>query len=170
MSPSPGIQHQDLSINLAREFSIFFKGKKCRPFAAPLDVKLSERDIVQPDLLVVCNPQQFKGTHIEGTPRLLVEIVSPSSESRDRLLKMKLYEKYGVGEYWVVTPYPPLVEIFVLEAGRFHLHSGGSVNDIVSSPAFPGLKLKLSELFDLHYTEEERKIFEVREPPSKYST
>ena len=58
MSPSHGYRHQDVSMHLSGAFFNYFKGKKCRPFTAPLDVKLSQAGIVQPDLLVVCDPQQ----------------------------------------------------------------------------------------------------------------
>lgn len=66
-------------------------------------------------------------------------------------------------------PYPPLVEIFRLEGGRYHLHSGGTRQDVISSPLFPGLTLRLAEVFDLQYTAEEMAIFEVRELPATYS-
>lgn len=169
MSPSPGIRHQDIVINMARELSLFFKGKTCRPFTAPLDVKLSEYDVVQPDLMVVCEPKQFQGTHIEGAPRLVVEIASPSSVSHDRLAKMRLYQLAGVEEYWIVTPYPPMVEIFRLESGHYHLHAGGTQKDSIASAVFPDLKLNLAEVFDIAYTAEEMKIFEVRESPARYA-
>lgn len=169
MAPSPGFRHQDVSMKLSSVLSNHFKGKDCRPFAAPFDVKLSDDDVVQPDLMVVCDPDQIKDTHVEGAPKLLIEIVSPSSESFDRIAKMRLYEKFGVSEYWIVTPYPPLLEIYQLDdSKRFHLHSGGSIQDVVASPSFPDLEVNLSELFDLPYTEEERKIFKVKESPAKY--
>jgi len=169
MSPSPGVRHQALATRIGGVFSGFFKGKNCRPFVAPLDVKLSEHDVVQPDLLVVCDPAQIKDTHIEGAPTLVVEIVSPSSEKQDRLAKMKLYERFGIKEYWIVTPYPPLLEIHTLESGRLSLHSGGSLGEKISSPTFPHLEIDLTEVFDLPFTEEERKIFVVKEPPAKYA-
>jgi Uma2 family endonuclease len=80
-------------MKLSAELERFFRNSSCRPFAAPFDVKLSKEDIVQPDLMVVCDPEQIKETHIEGAPKLVIEIVSPASESFDRLAKMKLYER-----------------------------------------------------------------------------
>ena len=146
----------------------FFKGKRCRPFAAPLDVKLSDVDVVQPDLIVVCDPSQFKGTHIEGAPALVVEILSPSSISHDRLAKMRLYQQAGVGEYWIITPFPPLVEIFRLESARYYMHSGGVIGDVIRSPSFPELTVDLADLFNVPYGADEMKTFEVKESPGAY--
>ena len=68
MSPSPSFKHQDIATELSHLFRAHFKGKKCRPVAAPLDVKLSEHDVVQPDLMIICDPSQIKETHIAAPP------------------------------------------------------------------------------------------------------
>ncbi len=167
MSPSPGGRHQLVSGELHRQFANFFRGKPCVALAAPLDVKLSETDIVQPDLLVVCDRTRIRDTHVEGPPTLVVEIVSPSSEWRDRFLKAKLYERFGIREYWIATPYPPLIEIFAMDdSGRYRLHTGGTVGDTVTGIAFPELTVRCDEVFAMPYTEDERRIFTVREPPT----
>lgn len=84
---------------------------------------------------------------------------------------MKLYEKFGVAEYWIVTTYPPLIEIYALDdSGRFRLYSGGTLGDTIESPAFSGLEIKLDEVFDIPYTEDEMRIFRVKEPPAKYES
>src|SRR5262245_54809384 len=106
MSPSPATRHQRISIALSSALFSHFRGKRCQPFEAPMDVKLSDEDIVQPDILVVCDPNQVKTTHIEGAPALVVEILSPSSLAHDRVRKMNLYARFGVPELWIVTPYP----------------------------------------------------------------
>ena len=169
MSSSPGGRHQLVSGELHRQFANFFRGKPCVALAAPLDVKLSETDIVQPDLLVVCDRTRIRDSHVEGPPTLAVEIVSPSSEWRDRFLKAKLYERFGIREYWIVTPYPPLIEVFFLgDSGRYHLHAGGTLGDTVAGLAFPDLTIDCDALFAMSYTEAERQIFKVREAPGAY--
>lgn len=79
----------------------------CEVFASPLDVRL-DRDnytMVQPDLLVICSPQDYLHMKcLEGAPDLAVEILSPSTRSKDMILKLYKYEKAGVREYWIVDP------------------------------------------------------------------
>jgi Uma2 family endonuclease len=111
MSPSPMARHQLVSGELQRQMMNYLKGKRCRLLNAPMDVVLSEENVVQPDLLVVCEPEKITRTHIAGAPTLVVEILSDSSAARDRLLKLGLYARYGVAEYWIVTPWPSLVEV-----------------------------------------------------------
>ncbi len=114
MSPAPILRHQMISIELSAQMQIQFRGKKCKVFVAPTDVKLSEYDVVQPDLLVVCDKNKMKRTHIEGAPTLIIEILSPSTSIHDRMHKMNLYAASGVKEVWLVTPYPALVEVYLL--------------------------------------------------------
>src|SRR5690348_5789663 len=66
MSPSPTSRHQHICLQLSTQMNLCFRSKKCRVFPSPMDVKLSDTNVVQPDVLVVCNPQQIKPTHIEG--------------------------------------------------------------------------------------------------------
>ena len=81
MSPGPTSRHQIISSALHAQMYAYFTGKPCRVLAAPMDVRLSDEDVVQPDLLVVCRPDQLTRTHIEGAPTLVVEILSASSTS-----------------------------------------------------------------------------------------
>jgi Uma2 family endonuclease len=74
MSPAPTIKHQSVAGQLYAMIVQRLRGKPCRPFIAPTDVKFSEFDVVQPDILVVCDPNKITRTHIEGAPDLVVEI------------------------------------------------------------------------------------------------
>ena len=96
MSPSPTARHQIVQTKLARRLDEFFDVAPCRVIVSPMDVKLSETDVVQPDVLVVCKPKQIKRTHIEGGPTLVVEILSESSALHDRTTKMQVYARYGI--------------------------------------------------------------------------
>lgn len=170
MSPSPTSRHQLITGEMYRQMANFFKGKSCRALTAAMDVRLSDEDVVQPDLLVVCDPQQIKRTHIEGAPSLVVEITSDSSTRRDRLLKLNLYARSGVKEYWIVTPWPSLVEVLLLEGSRYVVHNVFDKDQTLVSPSFPGLQIELSEVFDFPLEPGEEPPV-VHEPPApRYRT
>src|SRR5512138_3388422 len=79
MTPAPTTGHQRISRELGRIVVSFFRGKTCEPFFAPTDVVLDDRNIVQPDMLVVCDPSKVTEKNIQGAPDLVVEILSPST-------------------------------------------------------------------------------------------
>ncbi len=108
---SPSLHHQTLVGNLHVMLRERFKGKPCRVLLSPFDVKLSEQDIVQPDLLVVCVESKLRKGHVDGPPDLVIEVISPGSERQDRVRKLNLYAKAGVREYWIFHPVPPLAEV-----------------------------------------------------------
>jgi len=169
MSPAPSTRHQLISGNLFRELSNYFKGKKCQVFPAPTDVKLSDTDIVQPDILVVCNLDQIKISYIENAPSLIIEILSPYTEMHDRVRKMRLYAKYGVKEYWIVTPFPSLIEVFLLKNNKYILNQAYAKNELLLSVTFKKLSIELSDIFTFPLKPEEEKIFlRIKEPPAEY--
>nr|XP_061803731.1 uncharacterized protein slr1290-like [Nerophis lumbriciformis] len=167
MSPSPTSRHQAIALDLGAWMAQHFKDKTCRPLISPMDVKLSDHDVVQPDLLVVCNPSQIRPTHIEGAPALVVEILSPSSTRHDRVRKLGLYARSGVSEYWLIQPYPALVEVLQLDGEGYRIAGVYTEADRLQSPSFPELTLDLAEIFTLPVLPEEL-IDEVREsaPPA----
>lgn len=144
---SPSVLHQDVVLALALRLSPQFQGGACRLYTAPLDVKLSENDLVQPDLFVVCQPHQNKGGYIDGAPRLIVEVLSPSTQRHDRIRKLELYGKSAVEECWLVTPHPFMVEVYTNQGGVFARVCAASETDAFRSQAFPELRLDLAELF-----------------------
>ena len=166
MSPSPGSRHQAVSFRLSYALEAYFRGKQCRPFAAPLDVKLSEADAVQPDLLVVCDPAQIKRTHVEGAPALVVEILSPCTEGHDRGRKLELYARSGVAEYWLVSPFPSYVEVLSLDGPGYRVWRVFQREDILRSKLFPGLEVNLPEVFDFPLEPEELELSRPRTGPA----
>ncbi len=145
---SPTVRHQELSMRLSVVMGPFFKGKPCRLFAAPLDVVLSEDTVVQPDLLVVCDPKKITGACVRGAPDLVIEILSPSSASYDRLLKFKRYADAGVKEYWIVSLDLATVEIFTLDGGSFRLDDGFMQQERLRSALFPELAFDMADVFE----------------------
>jgi Uma2 family endonuclease len=168
MSPASLNRHQLVCGALFVGLSLHLRGKPCRPLISPSDVKLSDLDVVQPDILVVCDPKQFKGTHIEGPPALVVEVLSPSSELYDRGRKLELYARFGVKEVWLVMPYPSGVEVLVLDQGGYRIHKLYRRQDTLLSPSFPELRLPLQDVFDFPLAPEEV-ILEVKESPAPYT-
>jgi len=147
MSPSPGSWHQQIAGELYVALKSFLRHKPCRVFIAPLDVRLSADDIVQPDLLVVCDTQQIKSTHIAGPPALVIEILSPATLQHDRLRKVNLYARCGIQEYWLVTTYPGLVEVLALVDGSYRIAGTYAPEDTLRSKVLPGLELPLEPIF-----------------------
>jgi Uma2 family endonuclease len=148
MTPAPSIRHQEISGYLYSLLAQFFKGRDCKPFYAPTDVVFDEQNIVQPDLLVVCDKNKITEKNIQGAPDLVVEILSPSTAVKDKREKRALYERFGVREYLIVYPAEELMEHFVLSDGRYGTAEVFGWDEILSLAIFPELALNLWEVFD----------------------
>ncbi len=130
VNSSPSTQHQHVSKRL--QYQLYTKIELAGLgvlYDAPIDVQLSEFDIVQPDLVIVLNEniRRITPTKIKVAPHLVVEILSPSTSGNDRTLKKDLYERSGVSEYWIVDPFEQQVEQWVLRNGKFTLEPGSNV-------------------------------------------
>ncbi|NCD34897.1 MAG: Uma2 family endonuclease, partial [Spartobacteria bacterium] len=167
MSPSPSCEHQDIVLSLGTKIKNALIGKTCTTFIAPMDVKLSEEDVVQPDLLVVCDPKQIK-QYIEGAPALIIEILSPSSLRHDRMVKTALYAKFGIKEYWIVTPFPCMVEIYLLQGEHYALWNTFGNEDTLTSPSFPDLQIDLNDVFAFTLEQHAEEMAVVNESPATY--
>ncbi len=127
MSPAPDLAHQDVAGEIYFQIRQALQGKPCRAFIAPVDVRLPKHDeaddqidtVVQPDLFVVCNSNKLDKRGVRGAPDWIVEVLSPSTASRDQITKRNLYERHGVGEYWLVHPVDRVLTIYRLENGEY---------------------------------------------------
>lgn len=107
---SPTISHQKIVGEIYVQLHNYLKGKKCQAFVSPLDVCLSgvrkpnkEYNVVQPDILVVCDENKITDNMgIQGAPDLVIEVLLPTSKKHDTFLKYNLYQYYGVKEYWII--------------------------------------------------------------------
>ena len=148
-SPTP--RHQEVSAELNDLLRTYIKQNKLgRVYYAPIDVFLDGYNTVQPDLLLVLANQSAIVTKngIEGTPSLIIEIISPTSVFRDRVVKKQVYEQFGVQEYWIVDPLDELVEIYSLDNSRYNLLSAASTNEgALVSNLLPGLVIDVNVLF-----------------------
>ena len=123
MSPSTSTNHSRIASNITMLFKMYLKGKKCEVFQDNIDLHLSEKDIVIPDMMVVCNKGVVRSDGIYGAPNLIVEILSPSTAKKDKGKKKILYEKYSISEYWIVSPEEMSVEVNVLKEGKYEIEN-----------------------------------------------
>ncbi|MDN5332307.1 MAG: hypothetical protein PWP45_1532 [Tepidanaerobacteraceae bacterium] len=156
MQAAPAWQHQAVVLELARQFADYLRGKSCMVFTAPFDLRLPEenekdedtKNVLQPDIVVICNKEGLKGTGYYGIPDLIIEVTSPSTSRKDRLLKFNKYEKVGVKEYWIVDPDGKFVSVFTLQEnkryGRPELYSD---KDKIKVSIFPDLVIDLEPVF-----------------------
>jgi Uma2 family endonuclease len=133
VNPAPGTYHQLVSGRLYVQLSNAIASPGLgEVYPTPIDVQLSEHDVVQPDLVVVLEARRtiVTPTKIKGAPDLVVEILSPSTAETDRTQKLHLYERAGVPEYWIVDPEEHVVEQYVLREGAYAL-AGSQDRDLV---------------------------------------
>lgn len=154
MSPAPSFRHQEIVAELTTQLVTHLRGKTCRAVASPLDVLLpgeGEDDeevttVVQPDLVVICDPSKIRNFGIRGAPDLVVEVLSPGSTTRDEMLKKDLYQHHGVREYWIVDPQARNIKVYHLEGSRYkaaQIHRGAGLRSVV----LPSFELDWSLLF-----------------------
>jgi Uma2 family endonuclease len=156
MSPSPSWKHQRISKNLIVEIGGYLKDKPCEVFGAPIDVKLSDEaldinpTVFQPDLLVLCDKSKLtEEGYIQGAPDIVIEIISPTSITRDEGRKKDIYELYGVREYWIVHPGDEYIAVYTLEDGKYgkpQYHSSKQ-DTILRTPVLEGFSLDLAGIF-----------------------
>ena len=157
MSPAPSIWHQSVLGNVYGDIKYHLKGKKCKVFFAPIDVKLADNVVLQPDIIVVCDLQKLNDKRFcNGAPDLVVEALSPATQKKDLHEKYELYEKYGVREYWIVHPLDETLMVFKLVGTKFVLDGLYSYEDKVKVGIFEDLEIDLRHVFE--HEEDEHKI------------
>ena len=113
----------------------------------PVAVVLEYESVVEPDILYVSaarHPILESGVAVHGAPDLVVEILSPSTAKRDQVVKRKLYQNYGVREFWIVDPDVQTIEVCALGESSNALFTRGSM---LVSPLLPGFQVPLDDLF-----------------------
>ncbi|HEV8632438.1 MAG TPA: Uma2 family endonuclease [Thermoanaerobaculia bacterium] len=151
VTPSPSLRHQVVLQNVFRLVDAFVRERGLgRLFFAPLDVILSESNVVEPDLIYVRQERaEILQDWVRGVPDLLVEIVSAANRRHDEVRKRDLYEERGVEEYWIVDPEVEGVKVYRREGERhgrprlLSLHAA----DVLTTPLLPGLEISLAAVF-----------------------
>ncbi len=162
MMSSPSVNHNRTAGNIYHIFRNYLKGKNCEAFSDGVDVYLTEKDRVIPDVMILCNKDIIKPNGIYGPPDLVVEVLSPGTAKNDRGYKKDLYEKSGVREYWIVEPNMRSIEAYLLSGGKYRLDGYyGLFPDAygitekereesrkeIPVPLFDGLCIPLEEIF-----------------------
>ena len=133
----------------------YLLGKKCDVYLSPFDVRIFEEQgdsledvdtVLQPDLMVVCDPEKVDRRGVHGAPDLIIEILSPSSARYDRLVKFNLYQRAGVREYWIVDPITCMVSVYTLENGKYQAAAYGA-DDSVRVGILDDCTIDLSTVF-----------------------
>ena len=148
---APTWMHQSILVELAGQMRDFLKGKPCKVFVAPFDVRLNadagDDTVVQPDIVLICDRDKLIGTGCIGAPDMAIEILSPSTAIHDTVLKLKLYRQHGVREYWTVDPDTKTTTTHTLSNGRY-LTTTYTAADAAPVHILEGCKINLSEVFE----------------------
>lgn len=154
---APNTLHQLVAGNLYAAWSNYLKGKTCRVFIAPFDIRLPVKNrkkdneittVVQPDICVVCDPSKIDARGVCGAPDLVVEILSPGNSKKELRDKYELYEEAGVKEYWVINPVEENLLAFLLNhEGKFENPKIYTNGDRLAPASVPGFEIDVDEIF-----------------------
>ncbi len=150
MTPVPEILHQRVSGNLNFKLRSFVLEQGLgEVFYAPIDAQFSEYNVFQPDIIFISNERMeiIGKKRIEGSPDLIMEILSPSTAYFDLREKFDIYELYGVKEYWIVDYNRQEIETYFTQGNRFHLMERAKESGTISSVLLQGFRIKLEDIF-----------------------
>lgn len=120
---APSRIHQRILSDLHAIIYHYIKSKNgsCEVYPAPFAVKLQKdiKNIVEPDISVICDRNKLTDQGCTGAPDWIIEIISPSTSSHDYIRKLNLYADAGVREYWIVNPQNKSIYVYHLEETQF---------------------------------------------------
>lgn len=148
---SPSTLHQDIVLNITMELKHFFKNSKCKVMISPYDVYLEKDDIdknicVIPDISVMCDKKGFEDKRYRGVPTLIVEVLS-TNWADDMIKKLKLYEEFGVTEYWIIDPTSKSFMVYSYDLEKECYNHTHQSDDILCSKLFSNLNINMNEIF-----------------------
>lgn len=153
MHAAPARTHQDVVVQLLFQIAGYLKGKPCKVYVAPFDVRFSKKDhkhkkkdtVVQPDIAIICDKEKLDEKGCNGAPDWIIEVISPNSASRDHIQKRALYEQQGVKEYWLVHPIDKIVTLYYFEKSNNSqiIAAEGQTPSFI----FPDLMIDWNEVF-----------------------
>jgi Uma2 family endonuclease len=152
VSPAPKRTHQRASSKLHIRLGYFIEERDLGEiYAAPFDVRFSEHDIAQPDLIFISNERSgiLNEDNAKGAPDLVVEILSDSTRQIDEGIKRRLYERAGAVEYWLVDSKRRTVTVLRRVGAEFGSAEALSAEagGVLTTPLLPGLEIRVSEIF-----------------------
>ena len=149
--PAPYVQHQRISRRLQRilEDYLLPLDPKGEVFDSPIDMTLTDTNVVQPDLVYISGSRLdiIEEARINGIPDLVVEIVSPSSRSQDRIKKRAVFERVQIPHYWLVDYKDMTFECYALKQGAYIIRSAAANGELFTHPDFPELEIELEKLW-----------------------
>lgn len=157
MMSAPSTIHQVVSMELSTRIHAFLSDKPCKVFAAPFDVRIFENDqdnpqkvdtVVEPDISVVCDKNKIDKQGCKGAPDFIIEVLSPSTARLDNFVKLNLYQRAKVREYWVVDPLNATVNVYLPdETERLVVSEVYTRKDVAKVTVLPGCEIDLSKVF-----------------------
>lgn len=152
--PSPTVSHQKIVVELCKQLAAALENKPCDVYVAPLDIRLpksTEDDdhvdtVVQPDVFIVSDLQKLDARGLRGAPDWLAEVLSPSTASHDRFVKLPAYERAGVREVWLINSTDRTLSIYRLEAGHYGCPTILELKGRTSLDAVPGVTVDWDRL------------------------
>jgi excisionase family DNA binding protein len=148
--PAPTKLHQRVLYRLHYLLQQYFweQDPEAEIFGAPIDLTLSDINVVQPDLVYAPHDSDLEGQRINVIPELIVEIISPSTAKKDRIRKLEVYSRLGVPHYWIVDPKAQSFEAFIRDVpGRYTMTSFATGSGVFTHPSYPGLAIQLEALW-----------------------
>lgn len=157
MMAPPSRIHQEISVAITAQLYNYLEGKRCKVYPAPFGVRLFEQDgdspedvdtVVEPDISVVCDKNKLDDHGCKGAPDMIIEILSPSTQRHDRLVKLGLYQRAGVREYWTVNPEDKTVQVMLQDAsGVLQLHEVYGRDSVAKVNILNGCFIELVRVF-----------------------
>ncbi len=150
--PSPSFRHQKVAGELFRWLANFFDefDPQGEIVFSPMDVILSEKNVLQPDIMFISGDRKdiILDERIDGACDLIIEIVSPKYQRKDRIEKLEIYRNAGVLHYWIVDPEEDFIQAYKLVENHYALIASGDGEREFTHPDFPGLEIDLEKVFD----------------------
>lgn len=156
MSPAPSRIHQEIIMEIAYELKNYIKTNNgpCKVYPAPFDVILKNdaddvrysKNIVQPDISVVCDKNKLTDKGCTGSPDMIVEVVSPFNPSNDYIKKLSLYEEFKVKEYWIINPIEKNVLVYNLTPNGYDAPKMYTFNDKIKVNIYDNLEIDFKSL------------------------
>jgi Uma2 family endonuclease len=148
VTPAPTTRHQDAVAYLTIELGLYLRAHGGKVFPAPTDVFLTDRDVVEPDVLFVTKPNlaRVELPFVRGAPDVVVEVSSPSTRRLELVRKRELYERFGVPEYWYVDLDAERVEVYGLAADRYGPPTLFLRGERLTSDVLPGFEVEVDQL------------------------
>ena len=156
MSPAPSRMHQEIISEIHFKLKEYIKSNNgsCKVYPAPFDVILKNNDedlvnsknIVQPDISVICDKSKLTDKGCTGSPDMIVEVVSPGSPRNDYIIKLNLYEKFKVKEYWIINPIKKNILVYVLTENGYDAPTSYTFNDKVNVNIYDNLEIDFNSI------------------------